>query len=496
MPRSRARVLAFVAFLAFPGAASAQIAADARVAEALAAARTWLEAERAYEQIPAVSAAVVHDQELLWSGAFGMAHPDRRVPATATTVYSICSISKLFTSVALMQLRDRGLVELRDPVSKYLPWFQLHQQYSGAAPITVEGILTHSAGLPRESDQPYWSAPDFPFPTREEIIAGLENQETLYPAWKYFQYSNLGLTLAGEIVRQVSGMPYDQYARQNVIGPLGLKDTYPEMPEELRGGQLADGYSSLTREGSREPTPFFQAKGIAPAAGYASTAEDLARFASWQMRLVAGRGDGVLKATTLQEMQRVHYVDPEWNTFRGLGFAVSRRNDKTFVGHGGSCPGFRTQLAIQNDDKIAVVFMANAMVNTATYTYGIYDLVAEAIRAAAKKDTAVVAAGGGAAAAAADPRSAPDLAPYFGTYSEQPWGGESAAIRWKGGLALMSLPTDNPLRAITRLKWVEGDVFRRVRSGEELGEEIVFERDASGRITGYRQFGNLSPRVR
>jgi CubicO group peptidase (beta-lactamase class C family) len=488
MPRFPARVLTFVAFLAVPGAVSAQIAGDARVAEALAAARTWLEAERAYEQIPAVSAAVVHDQELLWSGAFGMAHPDRQVPATATTVYSICSISKLFTSVALMQLRDRGLVDLRDPVSKYLPWFQLRQQYAGSAPITVEGILTHSAGLPRESDQPYWSAPDFPFPTRDEVIAGLKNQETLYPAWKYFQYSNLGLTLAGEIVRAVSGMPYDQYVRENVIGPLGLKDTYPEIPEQLRGGQLADGYSSLTRAGRREPTPFFQAKGIAPAAGYASTAEDLARFASWQMRLVAGGADEVLKATTLQEMQRVHYVDPGWNTFWGLGFSVARRNDKTFVGHGGSCPGFRTQVAIQNDDEIAVVFMANAMVNTATYVYGVYDLVAEAIRAAAKK--------GGPQTPAADTASVPDLAPYVGSYSEQPWGGESAAIRWKGGLALMSLPTDNPLRAITRLKWVEGDTFRRVRDDEEPGEDIVFERDPAGRVTGYRQFGNLSPRVR
>ena len=64
-------------------------------------------------------------------------------------------------------------------------------------------------------------APDFPFPTREEIIAGLENQETLYPAWRYFQYSNLGLTLAGEIVREVSGVPYEEYVREKVLAPLG-----------------------------------------------------------------------------------------------------------------------------------------------------------------------------------------------------------------------------------------------------------------------------------
>ncbi|MGD8319066.1 MAG: serine hydrolase [Gemmatimonadota bacterium] len=490
MPRLAVRFvasLAVVLLASVPGPGAAQVAENPRVAEAVAAVETWLEAERAYEQIPGVSAAIVHDQELVWSGAYGMAHPDRQVAATPTTVYSICSISKLFTSIALMQLRDRGLVDLREPVSTYLPWFTLHQQFEGSAPITVEGLLTHSAGLPRESDQPYWSAPDFPFPTREEIIEGLKNQETLYPAWKHFQYSNLGLTLVGEIVRQVSGLPYGQYVRENVLEPLGLTDTYPEIPEALRGGQLADGYSAMTREGKREPTPFFQARGIAPAAGFASTAEDLAKFASWQLRLAPGREE-VLKATTLSEMQRVHYVDPGWKTFRGLGFSVSRHDDRTFVGHGGSCPGFRTQLAIQKDDKIALVFMANAMVNTSTYVNGMYDLVAEAIRGAAK--------GGSATSATADTVTVPDLEPYLGTYSQQPWGGETAAIRWKGGLALMSLPTDDPTEAITRLRWTEGDVFRRIRDDGELGEDIVFERDASGRVTGFRQFGNLSPRVR
>ncbi|NJD20609.1 MAG: serine hydrolase, partial [Gemmatimonadetes bacterium] len=456
-------------------AAGAPVAGHPRVAEAVAAVQVWLEAQRAYERIPAVSAAIVHDQELVWSGAYGMAHPDRGVAATPTTLYSICSISKVFTSISLMQLRDRGLVDLQEPVSKYLPWFTLHQQFEGSAPITVEGILTHSAGLPRESDQPYWSAPDFPFPTREEIVAGLSNQKTLYPAWKYFQYSNLGLTLAGEIVREVSGVPYDRYVRENVLAPLGLSDTYPDIPAQHRGGQLADGFSSLTREGTREPTPFFQAKGIAPAAGFASTAADLAKFLSWQLRLLERGGSEVLEATTLQEMQRVHYVDPAWGTFWGLGFSVSRRNDRTFVGHGGSCPGYRTQVAIQPDDAIGLVFLANAMVDTGIYINGMYDLAAEAIREATKKPPAP--------AAAPSSDSGPDLAPYLGTYSRQPWGGESAAIRWKGGLALMSLPTDNPLRAITRFKHGEGDVFRRLRDDEERGEEGVFERDASGRVS-------------
>lgn len=499
MFRNRWWTAALAVAVVAPPSLTAQVALDARVAEAMAVANVWLEAQRAYEQIPALSAAVVHDQEVVWSTAMGMAHPDRGVPATDATLYSICSISKLFTSVALMQLRDRGLVDLRDPVSQHLPWFTLEQRYDGSPPVTVQGILTHSAGLPRESNQPYWTGPDFPFPTREEIIEGVSHQETLYPARRYFQYSNLGLTLAGEIVAARSGMSYHDYVRRNVLTPLGMDDTFSEIPEQHRGGRLATGYSAMTREGRRDEVAFFQAKGIAPAAGYASTALDLARFASWQFRLT-GDTEEVLRAHTLDEMHRVHYVDPEWDTFWGLGFSVNRRGDETFVGHGGSCPGFRSQLVLQTDDKIATVFMASAMIGAGTYAYGLYDLMADAIRGAVDGDGTATASAGGATAdgdgGAAEQEV--DLTPYLGTYSAQPWGSETAVVKWKGGLAFLGLPTENPARSVnnSRLKHDQGDVFYRVRSDGERGEDVVFERDATGAVTGYRVFGNLSRRVR
>jgi len=488
--------LALVLLFGGPLGAGAQVADDPGVQEALEVVRVWLEAQQAYEQIPGLSAAVAHDQELVWSTAQGVAHRDTGAPATPETLYSICSISKLFTSVAVMQLRDRGLLDLRDPVETHLPWFAVEQRWEGSAPVTVEGLLTHSSGLPRESNHPYWTGPDFPFPTTEEVKEGLAEQETLYPAWKYFQYSNLGLTLAGEIVEQLSGQPYGEYVRENILEPLGMSNTFPEIPLEHRDGRLATGYSAPTREGTRNEVAFFQAKGIAPAAGYASTAEDLARFASWQFRLTGDREE-VLQAHTLDEMHRVHYVDPGWNTYWGLGFTVNRRNEKTFVGHGGSCPGFRSQLVLQLDEKVAVAFMANAMVNSGTYASGIYDLVAEAIKSAASEDEE-----GESDAGAADEEGkqekdeeATDLTPYLGTYSNQPWGSETAVVKWKGGLALLSLPTETPLRGLTRLKHDEGDVFYRIRDDGERGEDVVFHRDESGRVTRYSVHGNFSPRV-
>ena len=500
-----AAVLAVVAQLA-PRPAAAQVADHERVREALDVVEVWLEAQRAYEQIPALSAAVVHDQEMVWSTAQGVAHRDTGAPATDETLYSICSISKLFTAVSVMQLRDRGLLTLRDPVAQHLPWFTLDQKYEGSPPVTVEGILTHSAGLPRESNHPYWTGPDFPFPTHDEIVAGIPEQETLYPARKYFQYSNLGLTLAGEIVAARSGMSYHDYVRRNVLEPLGMDDTFSDIPEEHRAGRLATGYSAPTRDGGRDEVAFFQARGIAPAAGFASTALDLARFASWQFRLT-GDAEEVLRAHTLDEMQRVHYVDPEWTTFWGLGFSVNRRGDETFVGHGGSCPGFRSQLVLQKDRKVAVAFMANAMVSAGTYAYGIYDLVAEAIEAATEEgDDASATAARGAGAANPDGDGGVrragdvqeiDLAPYLGTYSGQPWGRETAVVKWKGGLAFLDLPTGNPAESVNRnrLAHDSGDVFYRVRSDGERGEDVVFQRDATGAVTGYRVHGNLSPRV-
>ena len=444
------------------------LADNPRVAQSLELAKIWLDGQRAYEQIPGISVAIVHDQQVVWSGGFGYADVARRAPATPSTIYSICSISKLFTSVATLQLRDAGKLRLDDPVAKHLSWFAIKRAFPDAPEITIEGLLTHSSGLPRESDYPYWSGPDFAFPTHEQIVAKISNQETLYPAERYFQYSNLGLTLAGEVVAAASGQPYDTYIKSHILEPLRMQSTRTDMPETERNGRLATGYGSLTRDGSRRPAPFYLARGIAPAAGYSSTAEDLAKFASWQFRLLSGGdGNGVLKASTLRQMQRVHFIDPDWQTSYGLGFAVRRVDDKTFVGHGGSCPGYRTELLMQPQEKIATIVMANAQgVNTGQLAQKLYEIVAPALRAAAK-DSA--------------PAKQPDatLARYAGRY-ESGFSGESNIIPWEDGLAMLSLPTSEPMRGLTKLKKVGEHTFRRVRRDDELGEQIVFQMGPDG----------------
>ncbi len=465
------------------GTKAVDVAGSPRVKQALELMKVWLDAQRAYTQIPGVSGAVVYDQQVLWDGGFGYSDLARRAPATADTIYSICSISKLFTSIGVMQLRDAGRLRLDDPVAKHLDWFRIKQTAPEAGEATLAGLLTHSSGLPREADYPYWTGPDFTFPTHEQVVAQIAKQETLYPADTYFQYSNLGLTLAGEVVSAASGQPYADYVRQNILQPLGLKDTRPEMPEQERGRRLAVGYSAVTRAGTRTPLPFFSARGITPAAGFSSTADDLARFASWQFRLLAKGGTEVLRATTLREMHRVHFVDPDFETTYGLGFSVWRSDGKTFVGHGGSCPGYRTQVLLRDEDKVATVFMSNALgVNSQQFAQRMYDIVAPAIAAAAK---------GTEKPKAFDPA----LERYLGTY-ESSFGGEIAVVAWEDGLAVLSLPTADPVKSLVKLKKVGEHTFRRIRKDEKLGEAMVFEVGPDGRPTRFVWNSNYYPRMR
>lgn len=475
-------ILLALAF-SIPAAAQPAVASDPRVASALELARTWLEAQRAYERIPGVSAEILHDQEVLWSGGFGKADVADGRPASADTIFSICSISKLFTSVAVMRERDTGRLRLDDPVGKHLSWFHL-KKTEGEGEVTIEGLLTHASGLPRESDYPYWSAPDFAFPTHEQIVAKISSQSELYPPETSFQYSNLGLTLAGEIVASTSGMPYADYVRENILGPLKLTSTTPEMPEPERSKRLATGYTALDREGRRKPLPFFKANGIAPAAGYASTAGDLGRFAAWQFRLLGRGGSEILKATTLREMQRVHWIEPDFETVFGLGFAIRRNDSKIFVGHGGSCPGYRTELLLMPEEKVATVFLANAQgVDSWQWARRLYDIVAPAVRDAVKEP------GKGKT-------PDPELRKYAGTYGGQPWAGEIAVLPWEDGLAMLELPTMEPVKDLVKLKKTGENTFRRIRKDEKLGEEVVFEMGPDGKPIRFTHHSNYFPRVR
>ena len=456
-----------------------------RVEQAIRLMDEWAEATLILDRIPGASLGFVSDQKLIWSKGFGHADVEKKTPATPETIYGICSISKLFTAIALMQQRDQGKVRLDDPVDQYLSFAKLEMKDSTSPPVIVESLLTHSSGLPRESAHPYWTDPDFIFPTKEEVIAGLRSQKMLYPSDRYFQYSNLGLTFAGEIVEKVSSKTYEDYVQDHILKPLGLLHTTPYLPEGERGKMLAKGYGALKRDGARGVMPFYETRGIAPAAGFASNVKDLAAFASWQFRLLgdAGSTTEVLKASTLREMQRVHWVDPNWETTWGLGFRVARKDNQTWVGHNGACPGYFTALLMNPEKKLAAIVMMNAMnVNPSKIAEQMMKILTPAMGEKEEKKEAVAPAPS-------------DFERFAGLYWSE-WG-ESIVVPWKNGLAALDLPSGDPMGDLTELKHVENQIFRRVRKdSKDLGEEVLFETGPDGKVTRLLWHQNYSRKVR
>ncbi|HUG44617.1 MAG TPA: serine hydrolase domain-containing protein, partial [Acidobacteriota bacterium] len=430
-----------------------RLADDPRIRQALHLYEQWVDAKLAYDRIPGGSLGLVVDQELVWARGFGWADVDSQRPASSETLYSICSISKLFTSIAILQLRDAGRLRLDDPVSQYVPEAEIEAADATAPPVTLRALLTHSSGMPRESAHPYWTGPDFPFPDRDQILDGLKEQRMLYPTDRFFQYSNLGMTMLGWVVEAVSGQPFEEYVRERILDPLALKRTTPQMPEAEVGRSLATGYGVLGRERHRRAMPFFQGKGIGPAAGFASSVEDLAKFASWQFRLLGSSGQEVLSPHTLREMHRVHWVDPDWKTTWGLGFVVRQQGEDTVVGHGGSCPGYRSQISLLPRKKVAAIAMFNAMgVSPAPFVEQLTKLTGPLVAKAGEKSSE------------SEPHP-PEMEDYSGLYRSD-WG-ELLIVPWEKEIAALYLPTNEIQENLIRLRRQDGDVFRRVRKDSD-----------------------------
>ena len=149
-------------------ATASQVAADADVQGAVRLFTAWLEGQLLNRHLPGVAVGVVADQELVWAAGFGLADVAQKIPMTPQTKFRMASHSKRFTATAIMQLREDGKLRLDDPVSKHLPWFRVMRAFDDDPEITIEELLTHSSGLPREAGS-HWTT--FDFPTSEELQA-------------------------------------------------------------------------------------------------------------------------------------------------------------------------------------------------------------------------------------------------------------------------------------------------------------------------------------
>jgi D-alanyl-D-alanine carboxypeptidase len=198
------------------------IADDPEVQAATRLFSAWLEGQIAYRGLPGVAVGVVHDQQLVWSKGFGFADVATKRPMTADTRFRIASNSKLFAAIAILQLREAGKLRLDDPVQQHLPWFTVKPAGADDGPITIEQLLSHSSGLPREADD-HWSS--FDFPTEAEVQKLMPDRQAAFPPQTRWKYSNLAFAVAGLLVEKISGQSWADYVQAHIITPLGMTGT-------------------------------------------------------------------------------------------------------------------------------------------------------------------------------------------------------------------------------------------------------------------------------
>ncbi|MFD0416518.1 serine hydrolase domain-containing protein [Streptomyces sp. NPDC127108] len=291
-------------------------------------------------RVPSLVAAIARDGELVWTGArtsvAGHA-PDENVQ------YRIGSITKTFTAVLVMRLRDEGVLDLSDPLEKHLPG-------TGAGEVTIAELLAHTGGLGAETPGVWWERSSASL--RPELSDVLGDEPFKHPVGRRHHYSNPGYTLLGSLVEALRGEPWEDVLRREVLEPLGLTRTsgHPQAPHA--GGWAVHPWADVML-----PEPTEDLGLMAPAGQLWSTTADLARFGVFLMQ----GDDRVLGVDSVREM-RTPSAPAEagnWERTYGLGVDLVGGKGYTLAGHSGSLPGFVASLWTSEKDGLAAVVLAN-----------------------------------------------------------------------------------------------------------------------------------------
>ena len=304
------------------------------------------------KKLPALSIALVDDQQTVWAKGFGMEDPDRKIPATAETVYRVGSVSKLFTDIGIMQLVERGKIDLDAPITKYLPEFKPNNPFNKA--ITLRQLMSHRSGLVREP--PVGNYFDDTAPSLAQTIQSLNSTALIYEPEKRIKYSNAGIATVGYVLEKTQKQPFTEYLQKAVLTPMRLRNSsFVPTPEIAK--HLAKAYM-WSYDGRKFVAPAFQL-GMAPAGSMYSTVTDLARFMSILFNGGEGQQGQILKKATLEKMWTPQFAPAGEKNGFGIGFALSELQGYRRIGHGGAIYGFATELEALPEAKLGVIVVTS-----------------------------------------------------------------------------------------------------------------------------------------
>lgn len=319
---------------------------------------------------PGYAFGIVLDGQLIYSGAGGYANIEKQIKADTRSMFRIASMSKSFTAMSILKLRDEGKLKLDDAVYNYIPELKDQALTKDAAPITIRDLLTHSAGFPEDNPWGDRQLAD----TEADLVALIKKGISFSNVnGTNYEYSNLGFAMLGYIIKQVTGIPYSEYIERNIWKRLGMQASweFSKIPEQ----QFAKGYRWINNNWQAE-IPLHD--GIYGAMGGMITSiESFTKYLALHQQAWPARNDDenniVLKRSSLREMHqpwRFNSLNPNYtysdgrtcaiSSAYGYGLAILRDCDnKLMVGHSGGLPGYGSNWRILPEYGLGVMLFAN-----------------------------------------------------------------------------------------------------------------------------------------
>ncbi len=320
---------------------------------------------------PAIAYGIVVDNKLIYSNAVGFANLEKKIPADSKSRFRIASMTKSFTAMAILRLRDEGKLQLSDAAAKYIHELRLLKYPTNdSSPITIFNLLTMSAGFPEDNP---WG--DRQLSNTDQDLMDLVKNGISFSTnpGSEFEYSNLGYALLGRIVSKVSGQHYQDYITQKILRPLGMNDSefeYEKIPSE----KLALGYR--WEDNQWKPEPLLKDGSYASMGGMICTIDDFAKYMSFLLSAWPARNEneiGPVKRNSAREMQqpwKFRGLAPNYKTRNGelcartssYGFGLGWRKDchgDVSVTHSGGLPGFGSIHLLLPDYSVGVVAFSN-----------------------------------------------------------------------------------------------------------------------------------------
>ena len=321
-----------------------------------------------------VAYGLVVDGKLVYKGNIGYTDVEKKIPVTSSSLFRIASMSKSFTCMAILKLRDEGKLNLDDPAYLYIPELKnLKYPTSDAPVISIRHLMTHGAGFPEDNP---WG--DRQLADNDKDLMEFIGRQISFsnPPGITYEYSNLGFALQGRIITKVSGMQYQDYIKKNILEPLGMKTTTYEYGD-VAADKLAHGYRWLNEKWNEETLLHDTKDGSWGAMGaMISSIDEFANYMAFHLSAWPpsnAKDDGPVKRSSVREMHHPW----RWNTFNpnykfpdgracaitgaycyGLGW-LKDCEGRTFISHSGGLPGFGSQWRIMPDYGIGIVSFAN-----------------------------------------------------------------------------------------------------------------------------------------